>query len=161
MFERRRLRKAFGSYLRPESIEKILRAGKAGPQQPVVAHFQYVVLLLDDSRLEDVPALIATAVSTLINHKATVLNTPSSLVIGLLGVPHPEGGSPQERAALVGAILHELGDRARIAHGECDGPVGDFGGPKRLTYGALIPGFSKILKSLLESVPGAAIEISG
>jgi hypothetical protein len=35
-----------------------------------------------------------------------------------------------------------------------------FGGPERQAYGAVIPGFSGVLKTLLETAFGTAVEIS-
>ena len=122
-------------------------------------HFQYIIVVLGDTNLQEVPATIAAATDTLIDNRATVMTTGSSLIIGVLGLPFPEGDSRQSRHKVVDALVHSLGDKIRIAHGGCDGPVGNFGPPRRFAYGALIPGFSAILKTLLESTPGAAIEI--
>jgi hypothetical protein len=98
--------------------------------------------------------------STLIEHHANIPNITSSLFIALLGVPFPEGNSAEARRGLVEVLLRESGDRIRVVHGECDGAVGTFGGGGRWTYGAVIPGFSEILKKLLETKFGTAAEIS-
>jgi len=97
---------------------------------------------------------------TLIQHHSTVTHITSSLVVALLGVPFPEGNSADARRELVDALLRENGDRIRIAHGECNGTVGLFGGPERWDYGAVIPGFSAVLKKLLEARFGTAVEIA-
>jgi hypothetical protein len=74
-------------------------------------------------------------------------------------VPLPEGNSPDVRRGLVDTLLRENGERIRIVHGECDGAVGLLGPQKRVTYGEVIPGFSGILKTLLETKVGTAVEV--
>jgi hypothetical protein len=157
---RRRISTAFGNYVSPEAIEKLLRETGSEIRSPEVKHFQYVVAMADDTNPEEVPATTGKIVQVLIEHHATVTYIMSSLVVALLGVPFPAGNSAGARRELVEALLRENGNRIRIVQGECDGAVGNFGGPKRWSYGAVIPGFSGILKRLIETGFGAAVEIS-
>ena len=143
----------------PGVIAKLLtETPKTRP--PEARHFQFVVILADDTNPREVPPIISRVVDTLVDHRATVLGIVSSLVVAVLGVPFPDGNSPEKRRELIQTLLHEYEIRIRMAHGECDAPVGVFGGRKRMTYDALIPGFSDILKKLLEAKFGSAIEIS-
>ena len=158
--QRRRARTAYGEYVSPEVIEKLLRETGSEMKSPEVKHFQYVLAMADDTNPEEVPAMIGKIVQVLVEHHATVINIASSLVVALLGVPFPAGNSASARRELVEALLRDNGNRIRIVHGECDGAVGNFGGPKRWSYGAMIPGFSGILKRLVETTFGAAVEIS-
>src|SRR5216684_6347097 len=158
MLQRRRLRKTLQASASPEAIAKLVRETKHEIRLPEVKHFQFVVMLVDDTNPQEVPAMISKVVGTLVRQRATVENISSSLLVGLLGVPFPEGNSPQARLELVDALLQDNGDRIRIAHGECDGAVGMFGGHERWTYGAMIPGFSGVLKKLLETEFGTAVE---
>jgi hypothetical protein len=160
IFQRRRERKLWQKHVSPEVIEMLLRETKSVIKPPEVKHFQFVVILADDANPHEVPAIISTVTGMLIQHRATVLNLVSSLLVGLLGVPFPEGNSPEARQDLVDALLRENGGRIRIAHGHCDAPFGMFGGPERWTLSAVIPGFSEILKKLLETEFGSAIEVS-
>jgi hypothetical protein len=160
MLQRRRARRAFGKYLSPAVIEKVLRETGSKIRPTEVQHFQFVVALADDANPQDVPAMISKAIGTLIQHRATVENISSSLFVALLGVPFPEGNSPRARRELVEALLQDNGDRIRIAHGECDGAAGMFAAHERWVYGAMIPGFSGVLKKLLETKFGTAVEIS-
>jgi hypothetical protein len=160
MLQRRRARKAFGKYLSLEVIEKLLRETGSEIRPPEMQHFQFVVGLADDTNPQEVPAMTSKVIGTLIQHRATVSDISSSLIVALLGVPFPEGNSSEARRELVDAPLRVNSERIRIAHGECDGAVGIFGGPKRWTYGAVIPGFSGILKKLIETKFGTAVEIS-
>jgi hypothetical protein len=145
-------------YVSPEAIEKLLHETNHEIRPPEVKHFQFVVILIDDKNPQDVPAIVGTAVGTLVRQRANVSSITSSLLVGLLGTPFPEGNSPQARRELVAALLQDNGDRIRLAHGECDGAVGIFGGHERWAYGAVIPGFSGILKKLLETKFGTSVE---
>ena len=147
-------------YLSPEVIEKVLRETKPEIRPPEVKHFQFVVILAEDTNPQEVPVIFDTVMGTLGQHRVCVSNITPALLIGLLGVPFPEGNSPEARGELVDALLRKSGDRIRIVHGQCDGPVGTFGGHGRWTYGALIPEFSGVLKKLLETKFGAAVEVS-
>jgi hypothetical protein len=157
---RRRVSTAFRNYVSPEVIEKLLRETGSEIRPREVKHFQYVVAMADDTNPEEVPAMTGKIVQILVEHHATVTDIMSSLVIALLGAPFPAGNSAGARMELVEALLRENGNRIRIVHGECDGAVGNFGGPNRWTYGAVIPGFSGILKRLIETKFGTAVEIS-
>ena len=160
ILQRRKIRSAFGNYVSPEVIEKLMSEKASGIAAPEVKHFQYVVAMADDTNPDEAPAVIGKIVQVLIEHHATVTNIMSSVVVALLGVPFPAGNSAAARMELVEVLLRENGDRIRIVHGECDGAVGNFGGPKRWSYGAMIPGFSAILKRLIETKFGGAVEIS-
>ena len=160
ILQRRKIRSAFGNYVSPEVIEKLMSEKASGIASPEVKHFQYVVAMADDTNPDEAPAVIGKIVQVLIEHHATVTNIMSSVVVALLGVPFPAGNSAAARMELVEVLLRENGDRIRIVHGECDGAVGNFGGPKRWSYGAMIPGFSAILKRLIETKFGGAVEIS-
>jgi hypothetical protein len=143
----------------PELLAKL--QSETQPQVPKMEskHLQFVVILVDEADPQEIPVIISRVIDTLLRQRAIVSDITCSLVVGLLGAPFPEGNSPEERRELVDALLQENGHRIRIVHGECDAPFGIFGGQKRCTYGALIPGFSRILKKLVETSSGTAVEI--
>jgi hypothetical protein len=155
----RRARKTFEPYLSPEVVKELLRTPKSEIKPPETKHFQFLVILVEGSNPQDVSATLTTLVGTLSQHQANVSGISPSFLIALLGVPFPEGNSPNERRQLVDALLQDSGDRIRVAHGQCDAPYGMFGSAPRFTYGALIPGFSGILKALVEMTSGTAVEI--
>jgi hypothetical protein len=146
-------------YISPEVIAKLLRETKDEIRPPEIKHFQFVVILADDTFPQKAPAIIGSVTNTLVNHRANFSNATPSLFVALLGVPFLEGNSAEARRGLVGALLRENGDQIRIVHGECDGAVGMFGGHRRLTYGALLPGLVGILNKLLETKFGTAVEV--
>jgi hypothetical protein len=161
MLQRRRIRTAFGQYLSPEAIEKILRETGSKIRPHELKHFQFVVVLPDDSNPQEAPAIIGKVMDILMDHHANVSHSTPALFIALLGVPFPQYDSAEARRELVDALLRENGDRIRIVHGQCDGLFGLFGSDSsRWTHGSVIPGFSGILKKLLDTKLGTAVEIS-
>jgi hypothetical protein len=160
MLQRRKSRNAFQKYVSTETIARLLRETDSGIKPPEVKHFQFVVILADDTNPQELPSMISNVMSTLVQHRANITNITSSLFVALLGVPFPENNSAQARRELVDALLRENGNRIRVVHGECDGPFGMFGGGGRLSYGGLIPGFSAALKKLLHAEFGTAVEIA-
>jgi len=153
MFARQRIRKQLQGFINPEVVAE-LQVG-----QPQRKHFQFVLVLVDESHPEQMPEVIGRAVDTILEHQAMLMNITSSLLVGLLGVPFPQDNSPEARRGLVDSLLRENGDRIKVAHGDCDGAVGNLGSQRRFSYGALIPRFSGVLKKLLETEFGTAVEI--
>jgi len=151
MLERRKVRKQLRNLADPQVVAEL--------QEPKTRHFQFLLILINETNPKGIPAVITRVVDTIIEHGAMLSDITSSLIVGLFGVPFPEGNSPEVRRGLVEALLRENGDRIRIAHGECDGAVGNFGSQKRCSYGALVPRFSEVLKTLLETKFGTAVEI--
>jgi hypothetical protein len=156
--ERRKVRSAFGDYLSPEVIRRLL--AKPNLVEPQVKHFQFVVVLFDEPDMHQVSDLMGCVMRTLFEHKATVTSLSPYYLVGLLGVPFGEGNSPEVRRDVVEALLKENGVRIRIAHGECDALFGNLGSRLRFCYDAAIPGFLGILKKLLDAEPGSAFEVS-
>lgn len=150
---------AFGAYVSPKVIRRLLEEPGTGPADPQVRHFQFVLTLADDTNPQALPETLRTIVNALMRHRSTITSIEVSLVVALLGVPFETGNSPGARRELVDALLREHGERIRIAHGECYGLVGNLGSEGRYHYGGLIPGFSSILKTLIETKLGTAVEI--
>jgi hypothetical protein len=115
MLQRRKIPKAFQDHLSPDVIVKVLRETGSEIRPPEVQHFQFVVALADDAKPQEVPEMVSEVIGTLIQHRATVSDISSSLVVALVGVPFPEGNSPEARLELVDALLRVNGERIRIA----------------------------------------------
>ena len=120
-------------HLSPGVIAKLLRGTEREVPPPEVKRFQFVVVLADDSNPEDVPRMIGALLDMLVQHHATASTVASSLFVGVLGVPFPEGNSAGARRELVAALIRDHGERMRIVHGECDGLFGTLGGGRRST----------------------------
>ena|SRR5215471_12628932 len=72
IFQRRRNRKLWQAYLSPEEVAKLLRETKPEIKPPEVKHFQFVVILADDTNPQEVPAIISTVMGTFVHHHANV-----------------------------------------------------------------------------------------
>jgi len=154
-----RLRRTLAKYITPKSASRILRSFESrGAPPPETKHFQFIVVHIRDTDDAETPRIISSVVDTLISGQSTLDNITSSLVVALMGVPYPEYDSSQARLDLVEALLRENGKAIRIAHGECNGLVGLFGGKARFHWGACIPEFSKVLSTLLNLEFGTALE---
>jgi len=123
-------------------------------------HFQFVLVNVEEKEPSEIPAIISKIADAFSRHRAALWGIESSFVVGHLGVPFPQDDSARARMRLVDALLTENGDRIRIAHGQCSGGVGNFGTKGHWRYGAIIPGFTAILKKLLDAPFGSAVEIS-
>ena len=102
MLQRRRVRTAFGKYLSPEVIEKLLRETKAEISLLEVKHFQFVLTLADDTNPQEVPATLSKITRTLIQHHSTVTDVTSSLVLALLAYPFRKA-TPRRHAGSLSA----------------------------------------------------------
>jgi hypothetical protein len=153
-----RNRKVPLEHLSREEMGKLLRSD-AEIKQYQIKHFQFVVVLPDDTNPQEASVISGKVMDILMDHHANVSHSSGSMFVALLGVPFTEYDSTERRRELVDALLRENGDRIRIVHGQCDGPFGSFGGgPARWVHGAVIPGFSGILRKLLETKLGTAVE---
>jgi hypothetical protein len=151
-------RKKTFDFISPEMLAMFLSEPEQQIGAPDVKHFQFVVILLDDTKPEQVPRTANAVTATLVRYRATITSVSPTLFVALLGVPSPERNSPEARRELIRALLRENGKQIRIAHGECDNPVGLFGSHGRWTYGAVLPKFPTLLSNLLQTKPGAATE---
>jgi hypothetical protein len=157
--ERRRLRKSFSAYVSPGVIELLENNTKKNreKQPPEVKHIQFVIVQLDERDLvNDVAALFQS-----LSRCNAVLdsNLNVSFFVAVFGSPFIEDDSPQNRTRLVEDLQANLGERVRIAHGECMAMSGLFGGEKRIVWANRIPKFNQIISQLLTTPFGTAIQI--
>jgi len=157
--ERWRVRRSFAKYASPEVIKAIATPHPL-VKDPEHRHFQFVIVQIDESAVDDVSALLGKVIDACFRHGAIVSNVSVTLVISYMGPPFEQHDSLESRLALVDDLLRENPNRLRVVHGACNGLIGNFGVPQRSTWGALIPNFSGILRALLDAPQGTAIEIS-
>lgn len=158
-FERRKVRKTFEKYVSPGVIKLIEKDPRYFLPEPELKHFQFVIVLLDESKPEEVSPLLGKVVETCFRHGMILDQNFFSLLTAHLGHPFEQHNTPENRLAVVNEIVRENPGRIRIAHGECTGLIGNFGCPKRFAWGALIPNFLDILRKLLDTPAGTVIEI--
>ena len=159
--QRWRVRRSLRKFVSPAVI-KLIEEGP-GPHPPKIGpperkHFQFVVTYVDDRELDHVSATLGSVIATLYKHKAFLTTAMPPLVVATLGWMYAED-SPVARKVLVDELLAENHSAIRIAHGECEGLVGNFGGETRFCFGALIPNYSQLVTRLLDTPFGEAVEI--
>lgn len=145
----------------PEIIRLIEKDPKKYARiSPETRHFQFVIILLDDSQPDNVPEILNRVIDTIFRHYGMISNISASIVVVCLGMPFPGSDSVENRMKLVSSLISENGASIRIAHGQCNGKVGNLGCEKRFVYEAVVPGFNGILSRLLDSPGGTVIEVS-
>jgi len=113
-------------------------------------HFQFVIVSPDDLPADEAAALAEGVTDAFYSHGGMVFSISSFLIVGGFGMLHTADSS-QQRKALVADLLANFGNRIRIAHGQCNGIVGNLGSKYRSSYGAMIPGFQEIREKLERS----------
>lgn len=158
----RKVKGAFENLLSPELIDQLAAEAKANPNREFLAemkHFQYVVIHMDETDPAKVPGITTRSISSFLENGAWS-QMLSSISVCYLGVHDTAKDSRELRVNLVSLLLQNCGGSIRIAHGECDGLVGNFGKPGGWHYGAIIPNFSYVLSKLLNAEFGTATEIT-
>jgi hypothetical protein len=163
MIDRWRVRRSFAKYVSPGVI-KLIEANPAkfitGPE---MKHFQFVVVNVDVDNMspDEFRAVISRVSESFHEHNAILEGITNTLITGWMGSPFPQYDTPDGRLALIASLHAANGQSIRIAHGQCTGLMGNFGGPRRSHFGVMIPGFPDLLKKLLDAPFGTAIEIPG
>jgi hypothetical protein len=101
------------AYVSGEVIAKLLGETKPEITPPEVKHFQFVVILADDTYPQKAPAIVSAVMGTPVEHRANVSNVTPLLFVALLGVSFPEGNSAEARRSLVVARILRRNDVIR------------------------------------------------
>lgn len=160
MLQERHLRKLFGAYVSPEAIQGALRDARHLETTLESRQFQFVVIAIDETNAKEVPEIIRSLISIVVEHRANLASVTSSIVLAVFGVPFQDADSEEQRRKLVDAVMLAHRQRVKIAHGQCHGDVGLLGAGGRFTYTQIIPEYQDVLKSLFEASSGTAIEVS-
>jgi hypothetical protein len=156
--ERRRVRRSFEKFLSPEVLNRIEKES-GQPKPPRSVHLQFIFVSVDETNIDEISPTVARVMETLYRYHATVWSRGATLLIGCLGGMFPETDSVDGRRAALADLITENGNRIRIVHGQSNGFVGVFGTRHRSTFDIFIPGFSDILKKLLDTPFGVVSEI--
>src|SRR4051794_20655999 len=157
--QRRQTRRIFKKYVSPEVLALLESRDLTPPSAPSRQHFQFVIVHIDEANPDRVSEIFGKVVDCFGRHNAILASSSPSLLIGALGFVYPQYDSPELRKRLVGALLDENSTAIHLAHGQADGLTGIFGTSGHFSYSVLVPNFSGILKRLLETPFGSAIEI--
>ena len=159
-FKRRRTGKRFADYVDPEVIKLIEQdPSKYFSLELKEQHFQWVLINLRDRPPGEINELANKVVESCFRQQSVVSGIMFSLVLAHFGTLCSED-KVEKRLALVNDLVEQNRDRVRIAHGQCTGWVGNIGGQHRLSWEAVVPGFNSVLRTLLDTDFGTAIEIS-
>jgi hypothetical protein len=139
-----------------EAIQAVERAKGVPPTEE--KHFQYVLVQIKDADPSEIMQVYSKVVQCFSTYQA-MARGDATLLTAYLGLMDAKEDSTEARTSLVAALLAENGRAVRVVHGQCSGPVGNFGGPKRWNDTAIIPNFSAVLNKLVEIEFGTAAEI--
>jgi len=159
-FEKRKTRQVFREHASPEVLKLLERnPSKYNSLTLGKKHFQFILVELKDVEVYENSDVLDTIVDILFQNKAILINVSRSVLMGMHGLPYPEMDVPALRLKAVKELSEKCGNQIRIAHGQCNGFVGNIGSEQRHSYGAVIPDQYKILKKLLELPFGSAFEV--
>jgi hypothetical protein len=156
-----RLRQAFGRYIEPAMLERLLTHPEEFEPGLKPARIHFLLALVRDDDVEAVPGLVARAVEAIVASNGMVDAVSGSCVVGWFGVPLPGDAAAQpkvERAAAVARLLADLGSNVKIVTGDRDGLYGNIGGERRFNYGFVVPEFGRCLEALIKLDYGKAVD---
>jgi hypothetical protein len=158
---RKKIRSAFSEYLANEVLDEIINNPDRTRKPPQRAEICFILLQIRDDTAEKLPAHIGQAMDIVVQRGGTVCDVMSSVVLAIFGFPlsdDPERNRDQ-RSKSVTRLVTELGPNIRLVYGTAEGLVGNFGSPRRLHYGPLLPGFARYLSALTALEFGQATEL--
>lgn len=107
-----------------------------------------LVCQVRDDDADTIRRLTEIVVSELLKGETIVEEVHSSLIVASIGtifpMPDPEAALRETVARLRGL----LGNDMRLVYGMVIAETGNIGGPNRLAYGTIVPGFGRWLASL-------------
>jgi len=160
-FQKRKIQKEFRSYLSPGVITLMECDPKIFVQPPLeMKHFQYIIVSIDDLEVQELSNVLEIVSETVFQNKAILNYYTQSVVVACFGFPFPDTDHPELRINALKAILESCGSKIRIAHGQCNGYVGNIGGSKRFSWGGIIPNLNKLMEKLYSQPFGTAFEVT-
>lgn len=144
---RRRIVRAFGSYVDAATVQKILDNRDLPLDPPSSRTIDFVLALVRDEELDAIPGLLVGIVALAWAHRGFPDSVTGPLVLVVFGAPTPDPESAAHRAAFIAGLVETLGDRAKILHGRAPALVGLVAGPYG-PYGVAMAGFGGLLREL-------------
>src|SRR5262245_27962581 len=149
---RRSIRRAFGRYISPETIDKLVRGEDVPAPRVEKRVIPYLVFQVRDDRAEDVRLHLSQAIPIVRRYDVlleTVMHSTVALSMFRIGT----GAEmfqfvPGSQEQLANELLAVLGANIRIVYGSTGGLWGSVGVADHLNFGAVIPKFSAVLASL-------------
>jgi len=135
------LGRGFNPYLDPAVVEGMFTAPMLRPDE-----LGYALVMVRGGTPEEVSGRMGRVVELGAAYGAQAHAMTSGLVVLSFGTL--PSVAPGDRAALIAALLLELGADVKIVHGSAAGHHGRMGGPDQFAYGFILPLFNDALGRL-------------
>ncbi|HET6250761.1 MAG TPA: hypothetical protein VFE47_23935 [Tepidisphaeraceae bacterium] len=160
--EARRIVRRFSSYVDPSTVERILNETLAPDPPPEQTDINFVVMLIADDDLAELPARLGRAFDILVAPGVFVESGSKSLVFASFGMlPNcDQSVAITQRGKAVVELQKQLANQVRIVHGRTPGLFGNIncGSKFGFRYGSALRDFGAILGMLTKLKPGEAWE---
>jgi hypothetical protein len=147
-FEKRRARKVLGRYVRPGTVEAILRGDGIERQPLTAARIEFVLVFVRGDTPEDISQRVGRVAEIATSHDGVVHDMVCELLVIAFGTLPSGSPTAGKRASLVEHLSRELSSHVKIVHGAADGHYGLIGSGSRMAYSFLLPRFDAMLGRL-------------
>jgi hypothetical protein len=156
---RRGVARTFGKYVDPATVRKLLDDPALVREPPTSRAIDFVVALVRDDTLADVPALLGEVDRLTRAHHGCPDVPNGPVVFVTFGAVFPDAEATAHRRALASALADALGDRVKLVHGSGVALVGNVAGDAA-AYGVVVRGFAGLLGALTALAFGEAREVN-
>ena len=146
--EKRRVRKVFERFVRPEVVEAILSGDGIKRQPFTAARIEFVLVFVDGKTPEEISERVGRVTEIAMSHDGTVHDIIGALVVVAFGTIQHSSSVAGRRAALVEQLRRELSSHLKIVRGAADGHYGLVGSGVRVSYSFVLPRFDTMLGRL-------------
>jgi hypothetical protein len=146
--EKRKVRKAVGRLVRPETVDALLRNDGIGRQPFTAARIEFILVFVAGKTPEEVSERVGRVTEIVMSHDGSVHDIIGALVVVAFGTSQHSSPVAGKRAALVEHLNRELSSHLKIVHGAADGHYGLVGGGVRISYSFVLPRFDAMLGRL-------------
>jgi len=151
------IEKQFRSYVSPERVNYVQSdAFKIFAMRSATINFG--MLLLREQSVEHLRKLVEQATILASKHRGFIEVIAGPLMVVTFGAIDQSANADEHarnRLEFVKTSSRDMEAYASILHGLDAALVGDYGGPRRSTFGTLFPRYTDLLRKLLEMTPGS------
>jgi hypothetical protein len=121
----------------------------------------FILIRTKDDNSEENIDVISNVVRTVQENNGVIVSITSCILAVMFGYPISQLGLESEkRIETIKQLIHNIGKRISIIHGQKGGEVGLLGTNEYTYYGFCISNFSEILMSLMKLNMGDVVEVS-
>lgn len=159
---RRRLKATFRDHIDPDLIDYVLDPNrKPIDSEPKIRPITFVFVRVREGSFESMQRLTSVVVDAASDKGAFVENCDQAYIkcgFNLLDFKKPP--CPEDPAGLLEAINAAVGPDVAVIHGVCDARVGDFGIPRRSSFGAHLPYEQRVVRELMNMPIGEVRQVA-